>query len=198
MQVMKIFIVLLQLIITSDSFSDKIILSKNYSRDSVPYDIDGNPVKVVASCHLQNILDVNEEKQEISLEMSIRLHWTDPRIKPDEEHLQNTDSIGTYANVDSQTIDEIWFPDIYFPNAIDVRTPKFLRETSFLRIYRNSLLKFSKRFNLDSNCKMEFHMFPLDVQVCDIKIETWGYSNKQIDLRWKENSSTVIYDIKML
>ena len=125
------------------------------------------------------------------MELSVRLHWIDQRIKPKREHLNHSDGIGPYANVDSLTVNEIWFPDIYFPNAVEVRTPKFVRETSFLRIYENSLLKFSKRFNQDTNCKMEFYKFPLDVQVCEVKIESWGYSNKQIEMGWIAGNGTV-------
>ena len=38
---------------------------------------------------------------------------------------------------------------------------------------------------------MEFHKFPLDVQVCTVKFESWGHSNKQIKIEWVTENCTV-------
>ena len=52
-------------------------------------------------------------------------------------------------------------------------------------------MRFSKRINFDANCKMEFHKFPLDVQVCTVKFESWSYSNEQIKFEWVTENCTV-------
>ena len=45
--------------------SDKIILSSNYSKESLPPTDDQEPVLLEASVNLRNILDVVETKQQI-------------------------------------------------------------------------------------------------------------------------------------
>ena len=45
--------------------SDKIILVQNYSKDSFPPTEDGEAVEVKATSYIQNIINVNEEKQEM-------------------------------------------------------------------------------------------------------------------------------------
>ena len=45
--------------------SDKIILVQNYSKDSFPPTEDGEAVEVKATSYIQNIINVNEAKQEM-------------------------------------------------------------------------------------------------------------------------------------
>ena len=52
-------------------------------------------------------------------------------------------------------------------------------------------MRFSKRINFDVNCKMEFQKFPVDVQTCSVKFESWSYSTKQIKFEWVTENCTV-------
>ena len=38
--------------------------------------------------------------------------------------------------------------------------------------------------NFDVACKMEFHQYPIDMQTCEIKLESFGYTSKQMRFRW--------------
>ena len=65
--VMKI-ILLLTIICCAhvDGTSDKVILVQNYSKDSVPpQSNEGEAVEVKVTSHIQNIINVNEAKQEL-------------------------------------------------------------------------------------------------------------------------------------
>ena len=65
--------------------------------------------------------------------MTFRLFWKDERISPNFAHLLFEDPIGTYANVNPEVIEEIWFPDIFVSEVVNLRSPKYVREVASLR-----------------------------------------------------------------
>ena len=86
-------------VLTGLSVSDKFTLPANYSVEVLPTTEDDTPVELLASVNLRNILDVMETKQQISLEITLRYYWRDPRIVPVVEHLNEEDSYGGYVNL---------------------------------------------------------------------------------------------------
>ena len=38
---------------------------------------------------------------------------------------------------------------------------------------------------------MDFHLFPVDEQSCEIKYESFGYTSEQLRFAWRENGSTI-------
>ena len=88
---------------------------------------------------------------------------------------------------------QIWMPDIYIDKAKDVRKPAYFTQAAYLRLYNNSLIKYSARLNYDVACPMDFcrllkrrinpyflvyyvYRYPADEQNCFIKFESFGHS----------------------
>ena len=44
-----------------------------------------------------------------------------------------------------------------------------------IKVFNNSLVRFSKRLNFDIGCNMDFQWFPVDLQGCMVKFESFGY-----------------------
>merc|ERR1711997_1329224 len=44
--------------------------------------------------------------------------------------------------------------------------------------------------NFDIACNMDFHRFPVDEQYCQVKFESFGFTNKQIQLEWMDLSQS--------
>ena len=42
------------------------------------------------------------------------------------------------------------------------------------------LCRYSSRVNYDVACAMDFHRYPVDEQICEIKFESFGYTSKQV------------------
>ena len=55
---------------------------------------------------------------------------------------------------------------------------------AYLRVYNDSLLKYSARVNYDVACPMHFEKYPVDIQRCNISFESWGHTNHYIVLSW--------------
>jgi len=71
-----------------------------------------------------------------------------------------------------------WTPDVFPDRAKALRTPALLTPAASLRVYADSRLRYSGRFNFDVACPMSFHNYPVDKQVCEIDFESFGHTNK--------------------
>ena len=171
----------------------KISLTSNYSIEEIPPS-GRDPLLISASINLRNILEVSETKQQISLETTLRFYWRDSRITPDQGHMQGKDSLGAYVNLHPKTASQIWMPDTFIDQAINVRKPAYYTETASLRVYNDSMVRYSQRMNFDVACSMDFHKFPLDQQVCQVKFESFSFSSNQIQLKWMDRSNSQVND----
>ena len=117
----------------------------------------GSPLLVEASINFSNILEVLETQQLISLETSLRLYWRDSRVKPVQQFLEWNDSCGQYVSLNPDFASLIWMPDIFIDKAKTIRKPSYFTQAAYLRLYNNSLIKYSARFNFDVACSMDFH-----------------------------------------
>ena len=65
-----------------------------------------------------------------------------------------------------------------------MRFPAYKVKPAYVRIYNDSLLKYSARVNYDVACPMHFEKYPVDIQRCNISFESWGHTNHYIVLSW--------------
>lgn len=131
-------------------------------------------LQVNVSLNLRNIFEVNEKAQYISLETSLRLYWKDERITG--VPLGNDD----FVNVNGKAIDNFWVPDVFIDQAKALRAPTFHVKPATIRVYPDGTMRYSSRVNYDVACAMDFHRYPVDEQMCEIKFESFGYTNKQV------------------
>ncbi|XP_023344150.1 glycine receptor subunit alpha-4 isoform X2 [Eurytemora carolleeae] len=170
-------------------------VSPNYNLHERPY--SKGPLKITASINLRNILDVDEKAQIVSLETTLRLYWKDPRISPKAEYLESFDSMGNYTTLNPSLASKIWMPDIFIDQAKVLRAPSYFIQPASLRVYNDSLIRYSSRINFDVACNMDFHRYPVDEQYCEIKFESFGLQSNQIQLGWIPNSMDVNQNITL-
>jgi len=167
---------------------EKVVFTADYSLHERPPTEDGKPLVIKSSINLRNILDVKEKEQIISLETTLRLYWKDERIQPKAKFLDSEDSIGKYLTLNPSQAALFWMPDVFIDQAKALRSPTFYTKPASLRVYNDSMIRYSSRINYDVACNMDFHRFPVDEQYCEVKFESFGLTNKQIQLKWMEQS----------
>jgi len=150
----------------------------DYNKNEMPPSHDGKPLLVNVSLNLRNILEVNEKAQYISLETSLRMYWKDERIKGTP--LGNDE----FVNVNGKAIDNFWVPDVFIDQARTLREPTFHTKPATVRVYADGTIRYSSRVNYDVACAMDFHRYPVDEQICEIKFESFGYTSKQMTFQW--------------
>ena len=116
---------------------------------------------------------------------------------------------------DPDDIKRLWKPDIFIDQAIQIRwgiralvikssrckftfslrTPKFDDAPQSVKVYEDSIVRFSKRVNFDIGCQMNFKMYPVDMQKCEVKFESFGYQTNVITINFTFSGKICITDI---
>lgn len=53
-------------------------------------------------------------------------------------------------------------------------------------------LKLKSRFTTTLACMMDLHNYPMDSQNCTIEIESYGYTNREVNICWKHDRESVL------
>ena len=157
---------------------------EGYTVDEKPA---GKPITVNASMNLRNIIKISEKEQTISLDITLRMYWRDDRLR-----LKSTADLPrdlTHYNLSyivqlGEEISKFWLPDLFVDEAIKTRNPAYKVPTESLRLYEDSSLRFSKRFNFDVACAMDFTKYPMDRQDCIIRIESFAFTQEDMMFSW--------------
>ena len=149
-----VFLDLSYLLMAKEQEYQKFILTPDYNTNEQPP--SEGPLTIEASINLSNILEVLEKQQLITLEASLRLYWKETRVKLVEKFLEGKDSHGPYITLNPNIANSFWMPDIYIDKAKTVRKPEFFIQPAYLRLYNDSLIKYSSRMNFDVACPMNF------------------------------------------
>ncbi|XP_043243347.1 glycine receptor subunit alpha-4-like [Amphibalanus amphitrite] len=137
------------------------------------------PTNISISAQVSDISAVNNGQVTISLYLSYS--WEEPRFA----HMNNV-SKHEYVEVASTIKDKLWLPDLYVPNAALVVSPVIFVPTTNFRIYMNRTVFANQYMTLELSCPFNYHYFPMDTQICDIAVMSFGYSPCELQLLWSE------------
>ena len=82
-----------------------------------------------------------------------------PRVNPVERFLEGDDSLGSYITLNPKLAEQFWMPDIFIDKAKLVRKPVSFIQPAYLRLYNDSMVKYSSRMNYDVACPMNFRRY---------------------------------------
>ncbi|KAK0424323.1 hypothetical protein QR680_008611 [Steinernema hermaphroditum] len=139
----------------------------------------GPPTEVNVTIHVITISAVSEVSMDYTVDLYLRQFWRDERLSFEslsQEHSSLTIGI--------DMVKSIWTPDTFFPNEKRSFFHEATSHNSFLRIDNHGNVVRSIRLTVTANCPMNLHTFPLDVQVCALEIESYGYSTNDISYHW--------------
>lgn len=169
-------------------FEKLIQFAPDYNIHEHPAPKNGTPLDVDFQINLRNLLEVNEVSQICTLETTIRMFWLDERVSIQPALLKNN-SETEYITLNPKAADNFWIPDIFVDQAKALRIPTYFVRPASIRVYNNSKIRYATRVNFDVACKMEFHQYPTDMQTCEIKLESFGYTSKQMRFKWMSGNN---------
>ncbi|VDK48932.1 unnamed protein product [Anisakis simplex] len=147
----------------------------------------GPPIEVNVTAHITTISAISEVSMDYTLDLYLRQFWQDTRLA-----FRSDDESSLTIGIDM--VKSIWTPDTFFPNEKKSFFHEATSHNSFLRIDNKGNVLRSIRLTVTANCPMNLHTFPLDVQVCALEIESYGYSTKDIIYHWHQGVSSVTID----
>lgn len=69
---------------------------------------------------------------------------------------------------------------------------------SSVTLYKNKTIRYAARLHAIIACQMEFQLYPMDIQICPIYIESFSYSNTKVRLKWAESGVNINPELKLL
>ncbi|XP_070558024.1 glycine receptor subunit alpha-1-like [Ptychodera flava] len=157
---------------------------EDYDKDLRP-NHHGAPVNVSVFMFVTSIHSLSEVSMDYGVTLFLSLHWGDPRLA-----FNSTETIDLRS--DSELISKIWMPDLYFVNVKDGALHEVTITNKHIRIHPNGHVLYDLRVSLTLICHLFLHRFPMDKQTCGIKLESFGYTTRDMQLFWDENVTVLL------
>ncbi|XP_077990378.1 glycine receptor subunit alpha-4-like isoform X2 [Glandiceps talaboti] len=154
-------------------------LMENYDRRIRP-NSKGSPVHVSVDMFITSFDSIKETTMDYVVTMYFRQHWVDPRLS-----FNGTESLVVTDNVR----DRFWVPDLFFVNVKSAHFHYVTKDNVFFRIEPAGEILYSVRLSLTLSCHMSLEDFPMDKQACGIQIEPYGYTTRDLQLRWYDKNA---------
>ncbi|CAJ0609696.1 unnamed protein product [Cylicocyclus nassatus] len=151
-------------------------LRHNYDPYERPVANASEPLVVSVKIYLQQILDVDEKNQVITLVAWIEYQWTDYKLKWQPSEYGGIKDIRVPGNANA-----IWKPDVLLYNSADESFDSTY-PVNYVVSHTGHVLQVPPGI-LKLSCKIDITYFPFDDQMCHLKFGSWTYSGNFIDLR---------------
>ncbi|CAJ0583372.1 unnamed protein product, partial [Mesorhabditis spiculigera] len=151
-------------------------LRHNYDAFERPVQNSSDPLVVSVKLYLQQILDVDEKNQVITIVAWIEYTWTDYKLKWDPAEYGGIKDIRIPG-----TANAIWKHDVLLFNSADENFDSTY-PVNYVVSHDGSIMQVPPGI-LKVSCKIDITWFPFDDQMCYLKYGSWTYSGNFIDLR---------------
>ncbi len=127
---------------------------------------------------------ISEVNMDYTLTLYLNQYWRDDRLifGNQSEELILTGEI----------IDKFWLPDIFFPNDKSAYLHDVTEKNKMIRLNGNGEILYGMRFTSTLACMMDLRRYPLDRQNCTVEIESYGYTQADVIMRWKNGRSSIL------
>ncbi|XP_043476831.1 glutamate-gated chloride channel isoform X3 [Leptopilina heterotoma] len=160
---------------------DSILGPKSYDARIRPSGINGTdgPTKVDINIYLRSISKIDDYKMEYSVQLTFREQWIDERLKFD-------DFGGKLKYLTLTEANKIWMPDLFFSNEKEGHFHNIIMPNVYIRIFPEGSVLYSIRISLTLSCPMNLKLYPLDRQVCSLRMASYGWTTDDLVFQWKE------------
>ena len=144
-------------------------------------DVEKKPVIVEVSGQIQQFKDIKESTMEFTSSVFLIQTWKDSRLKHN--------NAGTLSLNGEEVTKRIWTPDTYVPNSNQF---KLNGKNQLAAISKDGSVYYSARIRIVAACQMYLQSFPMDVQVCNLKIESYAYPIEHMQLTWNKTKQPLV------
>lgn len=160
---------------------DRILGPGIYDARIRPSGINGTdgPTIVTVDFLMRSLVIHNDAKMEYSVQLTFREQWTDERLKFDDFNGQIKYLTLTEAN-------RVWMPDLFFSNEKEGHFHTIIMPNVYIRIFPYGSVLYSIRVTLTLSCPMNLKLYPLDKQVCSLRMASYGWTTDDLVFLWKD------------
>uniref|UniRef100_A0AC35UCV4 Neur_chan_LBD domain-containing protein n=1 Tax=Rhabditophanes sp. KR3021 TaxID=114890 RepID=A0AC35UCV4_9BILA len=146
-----------------------------YDKYSTP--TQGNePTQVNLSMYIEGLSSFRTQSMDYQIDVYFQQYWKDPRLKHNESK--------RILVRDKKILDYIWYPDVYFANAREALLHSVTQPNFLVWIERDGTILYDTRVSMTVMCQMDLTKWPLDSQLCNLRILSYAYNIKELDIKW--------------
>lgn len=160
------------------SRTERLSLIEDKIGNSPPNFNDDFATKVECQLAIDSFDSINEVDMDFTVSIMLHLSWVDARF------VTWTSVNDEILEFDSKRLDNIWTPDLFFPNEKSAFIHKVFMPNKMLRVYSGGNVSYTVRLSLTLSCPMDLRNYPFDKQVCRIEMESFSYNEDNIILEW--------------
>jgi len=164
----------------------KLLAPATYDNTIIPK--EGSPLMVHNNLMVRRIDEVDTDEMSVSMQVTLRQQWLDPRLKYDAKAPNMPEFITLTDHND------IWHPDTFFRNEISATFHDTPVENSYVRIFPDGEVLWSTRLSLKLACTMQLRMYPFDSQICPVEMASYGFAKNDMVLEWKKQNPVQVDD----
>ncbi|XP_039283169.1 glutamate-gated chloride channel isoform X10 [Nilaparvata lugens] len=116
---------------------------------------------------------------EYSVQLTFREQWLDERLK-------FNDFGGKIKYLTLTEANRVWMPDLFFSNEKEGHFHNIIMPNVYIRIFPYGSVLYSIRISLTLSCPMNLKLYPLDRQVCSLRMASYGWTTDDLVFLWKE------------
>ncbi|KAL7039178.1 hypothetical protein ACKWTF_009826 [Chironomus riparius] len=160
---------------------DQILGQGKYDARIRPSGINGTDgaCTVNVNMFLRSISKIDDYKMEYSVQLTFREQWLDERLKFD-------DIGGRLKYLTLTEANRVWMPDLFFSNEKEGHFHNIIMPNVYIRIFPYGSVLYSIRISLTLACPMNLKLYPLDRQICSLRMASYGWTTADLVFLWKE------------
>ncbi|GLG96818.1 GluClalpha, partial [Gryllus bimaculatus] len=140
--------------------------------------LDG-PAIVRVNLFVRSIATISDIKMEYSVQLTFREQWLDERLK-------FNDFGGKIKYLTLTDANRVWMPDLFFSNEKEGHFHNIIMPNVYIRIFPYGSVLYSIRISLTLSCPMNLKLYPLDRQVCSLRMASYGWTTDDLVFLWKD------------
>ncbi|KAL0270035.1 UNVERIFIED_CONTAM: hypothetical protein PYX00_007579 [Menopon gallinae] len=160
---------------------DQILGPGRYDARIRPSGINGTdgPAIVRVNLFVRSIATISDIKMEYSVQLTFREQWMDERLK-------FNDFGGRIKYLTLTDANRVWMPDLFFSNEKEGHFHNIIMPNVYIRIFPYGSVLYSIRISLTLACPMNLKLYPLDRQICSLRMASYGWTTDDLVFLWKE------------
>ncbi|XP_060068843.1 neuronal acetylcholine receptor subunit alpha-9-like [Ylistrum balloti] len=151
-------------------------LFTNYQSGVRPYCGNNNATSVRLDLALRQIVDLDEPSQILTLNLWVRMFWTDCQLTWDPT------AYGGLGNI-VVPFKYVWVPDLTLYDSTADDFPGY--DDYRLNIYSDGSVYYNFPTITQSRCLVDVESFPYDTQTCGMTFGSWSHHGLEMDLVYK-------------
>ncbi|CAI4228699.1 unnamed protein product [Auanema sp. JU1783] len=126
--------------------------------------------------YLESVGNFRSTEMSFDVDLYVYMSWRDPRLSHNHsDHvLVNDDEIRK----------QLWLPDLYFANAREAHFQEVTMPNFNMFIAPDGTIAYSCRCTLTVACSLDLRFYPMDLQVCSIRVLSYAYIARQMNVSW--------------